>query len=213
MTPSLGWVSTPLLSLILSFIFCPTSFWREWAAFLGAWCPLPASGSCFVEFAQHSNDLLMNLWGRKWSPCPICHLWSCYFFINQFKCCLLTAVESGDWPPQVSQHWPFPHPPSFTILSSQLWVKLQLFLGGAVGKVSACNAGDPGLIPGLGRSPGGGWQPTSVFLPGGFHGQRSLAGCCPWSQRVRHDWATNTFTLVKLIVSVYVTMTVNFAYC
>ena len=25
------------LSLFLSFIFCPTSFWRQWAAFLGAW--------------------------------------------------------------------------------------------------------------------------------------------------------------------------------
>ena len=24
-----------------------------------------------MEVAQHSNDLLMNLWGRKWSPCPI----------------------------------------------------------------------------------------------------------------------------------------------
>ena len=24
------------------------------------------------------------------------------------------------------------------------------------------------------------WQPTSVFLPGNFHGQRSLAGCSPW---------------------------------
>ena len=30
------------------------------------------------------------------------------------------------------------------------------FLGGSDGKVSACNAGDPGLIPGLGRSPGEG---------------------------------------------------------
>ena len=28
------------------------------------------------------------------------------------------------------------------------------FLGGSDGKESACNAGDPGLIPGLGRSPG-----------------------------------------------------------
>ena len=25
----------------------------------------------FVEFAQLSNVLLMNLWGRKWSPHPI----------------------------------------------------------------------------------------------------------------------------------------------
>ena len=32
-----------------------------------------------------------------------------------------------------------------------------------------------GLIPGLGSSPVvGKWQPTPVFLPGKFHGQRSL---------------------------------------
>ena len=30
------------------------------------------------------------------------------------------------------------------------------FPGGASGKESTCNAGDPGLIPGLGRSPGEG---------------------------------------------------------
>ena len=30
------------------------------------------------------------------------------------------------------------------------------FPGGSEGKASACNAGDPGSIPGLGRSPGEG---------------------------------------------------------
>ena len=30
-----GSPSLTLLSLFLSFIFCPTSFWRQWAAFLG----------------------------------------------------------------------------------------------------------------------------------------------------------------------------------
>ena len=30
------------------------------------------------------------------------------------------------------------------------------FPGGSDGKASACNVGDPGLIPGLGRSPGEG---------------------------------------------------------
>ena len=30
-------------------------------------------------------------------------------------------------------------------------------------------------------------QPTPVFLPGEFHGQRSLVGCSPGLQRVRHD--------------------------
>ena len=60
--------SLPLLSLFLSFIFFPTSFWRQWAGFLGAWCPLPTFRSCFVEFSQRLNVLLMNLWGRKCSP-------------------------------------------------------------------------------------------------------------------------------------------------
>ena len=63
--------SLTLLSLFLCFIFCPTTFRRGWAAFLGAWCPPPALRSCFVEVARHSNDLPMNLWERKWSPCPI----------------------------------------------------------------------------------------------------------------------------------------------
>ena len=40
-----------------------------------------------------------------------------------------------------------------------------------------CPAGDKYLIPGLGRSPGGGdLQPTPVFLPGKFHGKRRLVG-------------------------------------
>ena len=32
----------------------------------------------------------------------------------------------------------------------------RVFPGGSAGKESACNAGDPGLIPGLGRFPGEG---------------------------------------------------------
>ena len=44
-----GSLSLPLLSLFLSFIFCPTSFWRQWAAVLGAWCPLPAFRSCGIS--------------------------------------------------------------------------------------------------------------------------------------------------------------------
>ena len=33
---------------------------------------------------------------------------------------------------------------------------IMVFPGGSDGKESACNAGDPGLIPGSGRCPGGG---------------------------------------------------------
>ena len=43
------------------------------------------------------------------------------------------------------------------------------------------NAGDVGLIPELGRFPWRRkWQPTLVFLPRKFHGQRNLAGYSPW---------------------------------
>ena len=53
------------------------------------------------------------------------------------------------------------------------------FSGGSNGKESASNAGDLGLIPGLGRSLGEGRLPAPVFLPGEFHGQRSLMGYSP----------------------------------
>ena len=46
------------------------------------------------------------------------------------------------------------------------------------------NAGDlrdVGSIPGVGKIPWRrAWQPTPVFLLGGFHGQRSLVGYSPW---------------------------------
>jgi len=41
-----------------------------------------------------------------------------------------------------------------------------------------------GLIPGLGRSPGGGkWRPTPIFLPEKSHGQKSLAGYSLWGHK------------------------------
>ena len=58
--------------------------------------------------------------------------------------------------------------------------------GGAVVKVSACNAGDArdaGLIPASGRALGVGWQHTPVFLPGESHGQRSLASYSSWGHK------------------------------
>ena len=38
----------------------------------------------------------------------------------------------------------------------RIWLDSEGFPGGSVGKDSACNAGDPGLTPESGRSPGGG---------------------------------------------------------
>ena len=58
------------------------------------------------------------------------------------------------------------------------------FLGGSDVNASAWNAGDPGSIPGSGRSPGEGkWQPTTVLLPGESNGGRSLVGYSPWGRK------------------------------
>ena len=55
------------------------------------------------------------------------------------------------------------------------------FPGGSAGKEFACNAGDLGLILGLGRSPGEGkgypLQCSGLENP---HEQRSLVGYSPW---------------------------------
>ena len=56
------------------------------------------------------------------------------------------------------------------------------FSGGSDGKESACNVGDLGLIPGLGRSPGEGHD-NPVFLPGDSRGQRCLVGCDSWDHK------------------------------
>ena len=56
--------------------------------------------------------------------------------------------------------------------------------GGSDSKESACNAGDLDLIPGLGRSPGGGHgNPFQYSCLENPHGQRSLAGCSPWGHK------------------------------
>ena len=64
-----------------------------------------------------------------------------------------------------------------------------IFPGGSDSQESACNVGDPGSIPGLGRSPGEGnnypLQYSSLENPvdRGFSGRLWSMG----SQRVRHD--------------------------
>ena len=58
------------------------------------------------------------------------------------------------------------------------------FPGGSDGKESACNAGDLGLNPGLGRSPGGRHgNPLQYSCLENPHGQRSLAGYSPWGRK------------------------------
>ena len=92
------------------------------------------------------------------------------------------------------------------------------FPGGSDSDESACNVEDPGLIPRSGRSPGEGhgnalqysWCSARIgqrSLVGsmGSHGVHGIHGVT-WvhgsmrSQRVRHDWEPNTFTLSYICV-------------
>ena len=74
------------------------------------------------------------------------------------------------------------------------------FPGGSDGKVSACNAGDLGSIPGLGKVPRErNGNPFPVLLPGKFHGWRSLVGYSPWGCKEldtteQLHWFTGVYT-------------------
>ena len=78
------------------------------------------------------------------------------------------------------------------------------FPGGSSGKESACNVGDLGLIPGLGRSPGGDPLEEGMAIHSSI-----LAWRIPWtkesgrlqsmgSQRVGQDWATKHTSSISL---------------
>ena len=113
--------------------------------------------------------------------------------------------------------------PNFKILGGKKWVKKQSEVGGCPARLLlntpgkpplnswfACshpsslvaqrqvknlpaNAGDVGLIPGSGRSPGEGNATHSSILPGKSHGQKSLMGYSAWDHRIG-SWLNNSTT-------------------
>ena len=109
---------------------------------------------------------------------------------------LLSPIS--DRSPGSGQLTAYPRPSSWGLdLNSALFSSLG-FTGGSDSKVSAlpCNAGDPGSIPGLGRSPGERkWQPTPVSLPGKLWTEEPGRLQSMGSQRVGHDWATSLTSL------------------
>ena len=73
------------------------------------------------------------------------------------------------------------------------------YFGGSMVKNPPANAGDSGLIPGLGRSPAEGRSPP-VFLPGKSHGQKNLEGYSPWGhKRVGHNLVTKQQHIIDII--------------
>ena len=84
---------------------------------------------------------------------------------------------------------PTPYPMFFQKQSLRKgWISWVLRLSGQLGgKESFCQCWRHkrwGFSPWVRRTPWRRkWQPTPVFLPGEFHGQRSLECCSPWGRK------------------------------
>ena len=97
------------------------------------------SYSLILLWSSYNNQILEDSrrapWSRKWKPTPV-------FLPGEFH-----AQRS------LLGYSPWNHKESDT---TEIRIALFDFPGGSVGKESAYNVGDLGLIPGLGRSPGEG---------------------------------------------------------
>ena len=81
---------------------------------------------------------------------------------------------------------------SFSRRSSRLRDWTQVFPGGSDGKESSCNVGDPGSIPGLGKSPGeGNGNPLQYSCLDNPMDRGAWSATVHGVGRVGHDWATS----------------------
>ena len=53
------------------------------------------------------------------------------------------------------------------------------------------------------------WQPTPVFLPGEYHGERSLVGCSPWGHKESDRTERLHFHFLSLIIMKYYVSTAD----
>ena len=72
----------------------------------------------------------------------------------------------------------------------------------------------PGFSPCVSKIPWRrAWQPTPVFLPGKFHGQRNLAGCSPWDHKELNttEWLTLHFSLDSIQKWIFASSKLHFS--
>ena len=102
-----------------------------------------------------------NCWRRKWQPTPV-FLPGKFHGQRSLVGSSPRSLKRGGHNLATKQQQQYPHKYycliSFIHSLTQIFIKLQLPVSqsGSVGKESSCKAGDPGLIPGSGRSPGEG---------------------------------------------------------
>ena len=123
---------------------------------------------------------------QSWLYGALCKGTGLWLGVTKSECSAGTK-ERGTWTILENPEW---------TLTIDVWTKYYRMSGFSDGSVvknlpaSVGDAGAVGSVPGLKRSPGGGKEPTLVFLPGEFHGQRILVGPSWWGHRFRHNWKT-----------------------
>ena len=84
----------------------------------------------------------------------------------------------------------------------KLSVLKRFFLCGSDGKSVCLQCGSLGFNLWVGKiSWRRKWQPTPVFLPGKYHGWRSLVGYRPWGCKVGHNWKTSLILCIPYSLS------------
>ena len=132
----------------------------------------------FVPFTKNSP----SLW-RMWLSCFM--PWNAYLFtsptlrldLKNFSDSLVSPRASLAGIYLLCNKWDNCLPPCFP--------------GGLVVKNAPFQCNRHRFNPWVGKIPWRKWQPTPIFLPGESHGQRSLAGYCPWGWK---EWDTTEAT-------------------
>ena len=100
-------------------------------------------------------------WAESDMTEPLTHTHSQFQNCNGADGCIIQILMCyNECIMRLKAYWKLTHPPSWTcsilIIFCLVLQLCQGFPGDSAGKESACKAGDPGLIPGLGNSPGEG---------------------------------------------------------
>ena len=117
-----------------------------------SWIGKPPSTALEKKFKHKSSFFLLSFYGflsplQKSSKLV-------YFFLTYFE----TITYSQEIVKEMNRSSCLPNTPSHPMVTSYITIVhyQARFPGSSAGKESACNAGDPGLIPGSGRSAGEG---------------------------------------------------------
>ena len=126
---------------------------------------------------------------------------ACFIPISNESSCCSISLSLFD----VFSIWDFGRSNRCLLVSHCVWILNPLiiydgFPGGTMVKNPLANAGDTRDVGSFSWGEKMPWsrkrQPTPVFLPGKFHGQRSLVDYSPWGHTVGHGWACISLLLL-----------------